>query len=108
MAVAGALVVALQSAIFTYDGWTGPIYFGEEIRDPDRNIPRTMIGGVLLVLAIYLSLNAAFLRVIPIREMAGDPFVAASAAARLFGPTGDMVMRMVMLVSLVAAVNACC
>jgi APA family basic amino acid/polyamine antiporter len=105
-ALVGALVVALQSAIFTYDGWTGPIYFGEEIRDPDRNIPHTMIGGVLLVLAIYLALNAAFLRVIPVGEMGGDPFVAASAAARLFGQRGDVVLRVVMMVSLVAAVNA--
>jgi APA family basic amino acid/polyamine antiporter len=55
---------------------------------------------------IYLLLNGAFLRVIPIHEMAGDPFVAATAAARLFGPTGDTVIRIVMLLSLVAAVNA--
>jgi APA family basic amino acid/polyamine antiporter len=65
-----------------------------------------MIGGVLLVLAIYLALNAAFLRVIPIAEMAGDPFVAATAAARVFGQRGDLVLRLVMMVSLVAAVNA--
>ena len=65
-----------------------------------------MIGGVLLVLAIYLLLNAAFLRVVPLAEMAGDPFVAATAAARLFGPTGDTVIRIVMLLSLIAAVNA--
>ena len=105
-AVVGAVIIALQSAIYTYDGWTGPIYFGEELRDPARDIPRTMIGGVLLVLAIYLLLNAAFLRVVPIQDMAGDPFVAATAAARLFGPTGDTVIRIVMLLSLIAAVNA--
>jgi APA family basic amino acid/polyamine antiporter len=105
-AVVGAVIIALQSAIYTYDGWTGPIYFGEELRDPARDIPRTMIGGVLLVLAIYLLLNAAFLRVMPIQDMAGDPFVAATAAARLFGPTGDTVIRIVMLLSLIAAVNA--
>ena len=106
VALAGAVVVALQSAIVTYDGWTGPIYFGEELRHPERDIPRSMIGGVLLVLVIYLALNAAFLRVIPIREMAGDPFVAASAAARVFGQRGDLMLRLVMMVSLVAAVNA--
>lgn len=106
IALAGALVVAMQSAIYTYDGWTGPIYFGEELRDPGRAIPRTMIGGVLLVMAIYLLLNAAFLCVVPIAEMAGDPFVAASAAVRLFGPTGDTVLRVVMIVSLIASVNA--
>jgi basic amino acid/polyamine antiporter, APA family len=101
-----AVVVALQSAIYTYDGWTGPIYFGEEVRDPGRDIPRSMIGGVLLVMAIYLTLNVAFLRVVPIHEMAGDPFVAATAAARLFGPAGDTVIRVLMILSLIAAVNA--
>jgi APA family basic amino acid/polyamine antiporter len=106
VALVGAVIIALQSAIYTYDGWTGPIYFGEELRDPARDIPRAMIGGVLLVLVIYLLLNAAFLRVVPIADMAGDPFVAATAAARLFGPTGDTVIRIVMLLSLVAAVNA--
>ena len=101
-----ALIIAMQSAIYTYDGWTGPIYFSEELQDPARDAPRTMISGVLLVMAIYLLLNAAFLCVIPIGEMAGDPFVAATAAARLFGPLGDTVIRIVMIISLVASVNA--
>ena len=105
-ASAGAVIIALQSAIYTYDGWTGPIYFGEELRDPARDIPRAMIGGLLLVLVVYLLLNAAFLRAVNIQEMAGDPFVAATAAARVFGPTGDTVIRIVMLLSLIAAVNA--
>jgi APA family basic amino acid/polyamine antiporter len=101
-----ALVVAMQAAIFTYDGWTGPIYFGEEVRDAGRNVPRAMIGGVLLVIGIYLLLNIAFLRVVPIEAMAGDPFVAATVADRLFGPAGDTVIRVLMIVSLFAAVNA--
>jgi APA family basic amino acid/polyamine antiporter len=107
LALAAAVVVALQSAIYTYDGWTGPIYFGEEVRDPGRDIPRAMIGGVLLVTGVYLALNLAFLRVVPVAEMAGDPFVAATAAARLFGPGADLVLRALMAVSLLAAVNAC-
>ena len=104
---AGAVILALQSAIFTYDGWTGPIYFGEEVRDPGRDLPRSMIGGLLIVLAIYLLLNAAFLSVVPIAEMAGDKFVAATVATRLFGPTGDTGLRVLMILSLLAAVNAC-
>ena len=106
LALMAAVVVALQSAIFTYDGWTGPIYFGEEVKNPGRDIPRAMISGVLLVLGIYLALNAAFVRVVPIQEMAGDPFVAATAAERIFGPAGDTVLRILMIVSLLAAVNA--
>ncbi|HWS77230.1 MAG TPA: APC family permease [Thermomonas sp.] len=106
LALVAAVIVAMQSAIYTYDGWTGPVYFSEELQDPARDAPRAMIAGVLLVMAIYLLLNAAFLSVIPIAEMAGDPFVAASAAARMFGPTGDTVLRIVMIMSLVASVNA--
>lgn len=106
LALAGAVIVAMQAAIYTYDGWSGPVYFGEELQNPARDLPRTMIGGVLLVMAIYLLLNAAFLSVIPIAEMAGDPFVAASAAARMFGPRGDAVLRIVMILSLIASVNA--
>lgn len=101
-----AIVVALQSAIYTFDGWTAPVYFGEEIENPGRGIPYAMIGGVILVLLIYLALNLAFLRVVGIEAMAGDPFVAATAASRLFGPMGDTVLRVLMIVSLVASVNA--
>jgi len=101
-----AAIVALQAAIYTYDGWTGAIYFGEEIRNPGRDIPRATIGGVLLVLFIYLSINIAFLRVVPIERMAGDPFVAGTAAVAVFGPRGDTIIRILMIVSMLAAVNA--
>jgi basic amino acid/polyamine antiporter, APA family len=101
-----AIVVGLQSVIYTYDGWTAPVYFGEEIENPGREIPRSMIGGVILVLLIYLAINFAFLRVVGIEAMAGDPFVAATAASRLFGPMGDTVLRVLMIVSLLASVNA--
>jgi len=101
-----AIVLSLQAAIFTYDGWTGAIYFSEEVRNPGRDIPRAMIGGVLLVIAIYLSLNIAFLRAVPIGAMAGDPFVAATAATAVFGPAGENILRVTMIISLLAAVSA--
>ncbi|MEO5510361.1 MAG: APC family permease [Longimicrobiales bacterium] len=104
--LAGAIVVALQSVIYTYDGWTGPVYFGEELVDAERAIPQSMIGGVLLVLGIYLALNVAFLAVVPIAEMAGDPFVAATAARKMFGQNGDTTIRILMIISLIASVNA--
>jgi APA family basic amino acid/polyamine antiporter len=106
MALLTAFVIASQAVIFTYDGWTGAIYFGEEMKDPGRSIPRATMGGVLLVMALYLLLNLAFLRAIPIGTMAGDPFVAATAATTVFGSRGDVVIRVLMIVSLLAAVNA--
>ncbi len=55
------IVVALQSAIYTYDGWTGPLYFGEEVKNPGREIPRSMVGGVIVMFATYgLALAASF------------------------------------------------
>ena len=101
-----AFVIAFQAVIFTYDGWTGAIYFCEEMKDPGRSIPRATIGGVLLVIGLYLALNLAFLRAVPIGDMAGDPFVAATAATAVFGARGDTVIRVLMIVSLLAAVNA--
>jgi APA family basic amino acid/polyamine antiporter len=61
-----AIVVSLQSVIYTYDGWAGVIYFSEEVEHPARDIPRALLGGVLTIMAIYLLVNVALLYVLPI------------------------------------------
>lgn len=101
-----ALVLSLQSVIYTYDGWSGVVYFSEEIANPDRDIPRSMIGGVLLVIAIYLLVNLALLYVLPISEIAGKDFAAGVAAQVLFGSHGDAVFRSLTIVSMLSAINA--
>src|SRR5215217_823654 len=60
-----AIVVSLQSVIYTYDGWSGVIYFSEEVNNPGREVPRAMFGGVLTIIAIYLLVNLALLYVLP-------------------------------------------
>lgn len=100
------VILALQAIIFTYDGWTGPLYFGEEIVDVGRTMPRTMIGGVLVVIAIYVFFNVAMLRVVGIEAMAGDEFVAGAAGAILFGQKGDLIIRVVVLIALLGGINA--
>ena len=107
MAMVTAVVLGLQSVIYTYDGWNGPLYFGEEVLNPGQGIPRSMVLGVLVVIAIYLLVNVAFVRVLGIERMAGDPFVAASAGKALFGPRGDLVIRLLVVVSILSAINAC-
>lgn len=108
MAVIGAVVLALQAVIYTYDGWTGPLYFAEEVRHAGRGIPRAMIVGVLLVMLIYILVNVAFVRVLGIHRMAGDPFVAASAGSALFGDRGETIIRMLVLLSILSGMNATC
>jgi basic amino acid/polyamine antiporter, APA family len=107
VALVTAVVLAVQAVIYTYDGWTGPLYFAEETRDPGRGVPRAMVFGVLLVILIYVLVNVAFVRVLGMARMAGDPFVAASAVKVLFGARGDLVIRLLVLLSLLGGMNAC-
>lgn len=60
-----AIVLAMQLVLGAYDGWAGAVYFTGEDRDPQRNPPRAIIGGVLTVIVIYLLMNIALMRVLP-------------------------------------------
>jgi APA family basic amino acid/polyamine antiporter len=100
-------VLSAQAVIYTYDGWSGPLYFAEELRDPGRQIPRSMFGALFAVAAIYLLINLAYLYVLPVSAMAGSPLAAARVAQAIFGPRGDTVVRIVVVMALPSAVNAC-
>ena len=100
------LVVALQSVLITYGGWQSALYFTEEDRDPRRNLPRSMIGGVLSVLVIYLLVNLALLSVLSVAELAGSTLPAADAAKVIFGGRGAQILTLLSLVSLPPLVNA--
>ena len=102
-----AFLLAAQSVIYAYDGWSGPIYFSEELDDPARQIPRSMFYGLLCVAAIYLAINAAFMYAVPLSVLAGSPLAAATVGNALFGNRCEMLVRIVVVVSLPSAVNAC-
>ena len=101
-----AIVLSLQSAIYTYDGWTGVIYFSEEVENPNRDIPRSLFGGVLAIAAIYLSVNIALLYVLPMSQIAGKEFAAGEAASVIFGRYGDTIFRCLTIVSMLSGINA--
>lgn len=101
-----AIVIALQAAIYTYDGWSGVIYFSEEVKDSERNIPRALFGGVLTISAIYLLVNLALLYVLPMKEIAGREFAAGEAANVIFGVYGDTIFRVLTIVSMLSGINA--
>jgi APA family basic amino acid/polyamine antiporter len=101
-----AVVVSLQAAIYTYDGWNGVIYFSEEVKDSDRNIPRALFGGVLTITAIYLLVNVALLYVLPMSRIAGKEFAAGEAATVMFGAHGDTIFRVLTIVSMLSGINA--
>ena len=99
-------VIALQAIVITYGGWQSPLYFIEEDRDPARNLPRTMIGGVLSVIGIYLLVNIALLKVLPMSELSGATFPAADAARVIAGAHGRDLIILLSVISLVPLLNA--
>jgi len=100
------LIVALQSVVITYGGWQSAMYFSEEDRDPDRNLPRSMIGGVASVIVVYLLVNVALLSVLPIEDLARSTLPAADAAQILLGGRGREIITILSIVSLPPMLNA--
>jgi len=99
------VVLALQAVITTYDGWASPVYFAEEFQEPARDLPRSLIGGVVAVLALYLLINAALLHVLPIPVLANAQIPAADAAEAVLGRWGGTVITGVALLALLGLIN---
>lgn len=101
-----AVIASLQAAIYTYDGWAGVIYFSEEVKNPGRDIPRSLFAGVLTITAIYLLVNVALLYVLPISQIAGKEFAAGEAATVIFGAHGNTIFRSLTIMSMLSGINA--
>lgn len=100
------VVLSLQAVIYTYDGWAGVVYFSEEVERPERDIPRALFGGVLLVLVIYLLVNLALVYVLPLSKIAGQDLAVGTAAQTIFGANGDRIIRALTVVSMLSGINA--
>jgi APA family basic amino acid/polyamine antiporter len=100
-----AFALAFQSVIFAFDGFNDPLKVGEEIREPERNLPRSLLSGVLVIAVVYLLVNAALLWAVPIESMARSNLPAGEAAVRLFGPSGDAVIAGLAIVSVLGTLN---
>lgn len=81
----GAFAVTLVWVSFSYSGWNAAVYIAGEVRDPERNLPRSLLLGAGIVMALYLGLNTVFLYAVPIEELAGKVQVGAIAARALGG-----------------------
>jgi APA family basic amino acid/polyamine antiporter len=102
----GGVVLAMQAVIYSYDGWTGVLYFSGELKDPAREIPRSMFSGVASVFVIYMLLVGSFVYVLGIGGVAANTFPAGQVANAVFGPTGETIIRLVVIVSGLGAVAA--
>ena len=101
-----ATVVALQAVITTFEGWHNPIYFAEEFSEPQRDLPRALIGGVLTIATIYVLVNLSLLVVLPLPVIAGSKLPVADAARLIFGGASSTFITVLVLLSLLGLINA--
>ena len=96
---AGVFGLALISVMWAYDGFADLTFASGEVKDPQRNLPRAIIIGTVMIIAIYLLANAAYLYVNPIGVMAKSPLIAADTMGALFGRAGVSFVAVVVMIS---------
>lgn len=96
---------ALVAALWAYDGWNNVSMASGEVRDPGKNIPRALIGGVLVVMAVYAVTNLAYFYVLSADEVAATDRVASEAARRFLGAGGADAVAVVAMISIFGALN---
>ena len=102
LGIAGAFI----NAFFSYGGWWDVTKLAGEVRDPQRNLPRALILGVLAVTFVYVGLSAAFLYVVPLQQVASNNAFVAQFGEALFGRLGSAVLTVCVLISVVGGLTA--
>ena len=101
---------AMLSALWAYDGWFNITFVTGEIKNPQRNIPLAIIGGVAVAMTLYVLLNYVYMKVLPLTALAAirqDEIAAAVVAGRLLGDAGTVIIAVLILVCTFGALNAC-
>src|SRR4051812_40748229 len=99
-------LLALVPVMFSYSGWNAAVYVAEEIKNPVRNVPRALLIGTVGTVALYLAINALYLRVVPQAQFVGGIAVGEVAAERLFGPAAAVMFAVVAVVILLSSLSA--
>ncbi len=97
--------LALISVLWVYDGWADVTFLGGEVKRPERNLPLALILGTLAVIAVYALANLAYLRLLPIQQIATSRLVAADAAYRIVGDFGVKLVSLTVMISAFGALN---
>ena len=97
--------LALIAVSFTYGGYQQTINFGEEVKHPQKNLPRGILIGILVIILLYLSVSYAYYKVIGFEELKNAKGIAAIVAERMFGQTGSFVFSILLFIAVLAYVN---
>lgn len=100
-----AFMAATTGAFASYDGWNNLAMVGGEIKDPARNITKSLLMGVFACIIIYVLINLAYMYVLPIDQMARSPLVASDATEKVYGSAGGMIIALLIVVSAFGATS---
>ena len=104
-ALFGGIIAALTGAFFAYDGWVNITFIAGEIKQPQRNIPKSLFTGVIACIIIYVLVNQAYLYVLPVEKIAGSSLVASDAMAVVFGNAGEAIVAAMIVICTLGAIN---
>ena len=102
----GAFAIALVYVMYSYSGWNASSYIIGEVKKPEKNVPRSLLAGTLIVIVAYVLLNAVFLATTPQGEMRGQLDVGLIAGKHIFGTNGGRVAGAVICLGLVSAISS--
>jgi len=101
VAVLGAIAVSMKGSLFSSDAWNNVTFIAAEIKNPQKNIGRSLFLGTLIVTIIYVSANLMYLSVLPLNEIAfaANDRVGVAAAEKIFGNSGSLIIAVMIMVS---------
>ncbi len=97
---------SLVYVMYSYSGWNASIYIASEVENPEKNVPRSLFIGTLIVLVLYLLLNFTFLHTTPINKLAGKLEVGYLAASQIFGANGGKIMSLLISIGLISSISS--
>jgi basic amino acid/polyamine antiporter, APA family len=102
----GPFAISLVFVMYSFSGWNAATYIIGEMRMPQQNLPRALLAGTLIVLVLYVALNAVFLRTAPIAELAGQLDVASISGRHIFGELGGRIVGAMICIGLISSISA--
>ena len=102
----GPFAIGLVFVMYSFSGWNAASYIIGEINTPQRNLPRAMLAGTLIVLLLYLALNAVFLRTAPLDQLSGQLQVANISGRYIFGEVGGRIVAAMICIGLISSISA--
>src|SRR5438034_7076482 len=98
--------ISLVFVMYSFSGWNAATYIIGEMRTPQQSLPRSLLAGTLIVLVLYVALNAVFLRAAPIDKLSGQLQVASIAGRYIFGDVGGRIVAGMICIGLISSISA--